>query len=364
MKTNTRNIILLSIIALVILCIAINLSFTKKQPLAKSVATAIVTRDNLTNQIKLSAEFRPYQEVDLHAKVSGYLQNINVDIGDQVKTGQVIAVLDSDELKADVDRTQADHYNAKLEYDRINEVIKNDPRLLAQADLDNVQATYKMALASMERAQTLFSYTIITAPFDGVITKRYVHPGALIQNSTSSNDQTLPLVHLEENARLRLDFYVPEAEVPQIHVGTPVEVTIKAIDKVIATKVARISSKIDHATRTMVTEVDIENNDLRATPGMYAVAVINLKQKNDALTLPLQAVSMGNQPNVWLVNKQNEIEEVPVIIGLQTPYKIEILQGLKEGDQVIFGNRGPLSVGMKVIPKIIKTDTSTKALEQ
>lgn len=319
-------------------------------PEAKPAAVAIAAKADLASQITLSAEFRPFEEADLHAKVAGYLKDITVDIGDQVKAGQVIATLDIDELKADFNRAQADYHNAKLDYDRISEVVKRKPGLLAQADVDKAQATYEMAKANMERAKTFFDYATITVPFDGVITKRYVDPGALIQASTSSSTQTLPLVHVAKNTMLRLDFPVPEAAVPQIHIGTPVQVTVQATGQVIDAKVIRTTGKIDSATRTMETEVDINNKDLRITPGMYASVMIDLETKNNVLTLPVQAVSMGDKPNVWLVNAQGEVDEHPVTVGLQTASKVEILQGLKEGDRVIFGSRSALSVGMKVTP--------------
>jgi RND family efflux transporter MFP subunit len=325
---------------------------------ARTAAVALVKRENLASQITLSAEFRPFEETDLHAKVAGYLKDISVDIGDQVKAGQVIATLDINELKSDFNRAQADYHNAKLDYDRISEVVKRKPGLLAQADVDKAQATYEMAKANMEHAKTFFDYATITVPFDGVITKRYVDPGALIQASTNSSTQTLPLVHVADNTRLRLDFPVPEAAVPQIHVGTPVQVTVQATGQAILAKVARSTGKIDSATRTMETEVDIENKDLRITPGMYASVVIDLEQKDGVLTLPVQAVVPGDKPNVWLVNKQNEVEERPITLGLQTANKVEILKGVNEGDQALFGSRGSLSIGMKVMPKPV-TDKPT-----
>ncbi len=319
----------------------------------RPAAVTIAKRGDLASRITLSAEFRPYAEADLHAKVAGYLKSITVDIGDQVKAGQVIATLEIPELKDDINRTTADYHNAKLDYDRISEVIKRKPGLLAQAEVDKAQATYEIAKANMEHAKTLLDYATITVPFDGIVTKRYVDPGALIQASTSSSTQTLPLVHIAENTLLRLDFPVPEAAVPQIHVGTPVQVTVQSTRQVIPAKVVRTTGNISDNTRTMETEVDIDNKDLRITPGMYATAVIDLEQKNNVLALPVQAVTMGDKPNVWLVNGQDEIEERPVTVGLQTPDKVEIMQGLNEGEQVIFGSRGSLAVGMKVIPKLV-----------
>ncbi len=314
----------------------------------KPVAVAVVIRENLARDITLSAELRAFQETDLHAKIAGYLKKITVDIGDQVKAGQVIATLDIDEFKDDLARANAAYHDAKLDYNRVSAVIKKRPGLLAQEEVDKAYAAYEMAKANQEKAKTLFEYATITVPFDGVVTKRYVDPGAMIQSGGA-----MPIVHIADNTKLRLVFPVPESVVPQVKIGTPVEVTVQSTGQTLKSTVTRIAGKVDSATRTMETEVDLDNRDRRITPGMYASVKVDLEQKNATLTLPVQAVTTGDKPNVWLVNGKHEIEERPVTLGLQTADRVEILNGLNEGDQVIFGSRGSLSAGMKVEPKTI-----------
>lgn len=160
-------------------------------------------------------------------------------------------------------------------------------------------------------------------------------------------------MHIAETTKLRLDFPVPESAVPQINIGTPVEVTVDATGQVIKSSVVRIAGKIDTSTRTMKTEVDIDNGGLRITPGMYASVKIDLERKDAVLALPVQAVAGGDKPNVWLINDKNEIEEHAVTLGLQTADKVEILSGVSEGDRVVFGSRSSLSTGMKVEPKLM-----------
>jgi len=322
---------------------------------AKFVATAKVTRGDLARFVTISGELKPYQEIDLHAKVAGYLKFLTVDIGDQVKAGEVIAKIDTDELKADYENTTAAYEDAKLNYDRLNEVIQKQPGLLAQQDVDNAQAAYAIAKANMDRARTFMDYSTITVPFNGVVTKRYADPGAMIQASGSNDRQTMPVVHIAENDQLRLDFPVPEPDVPFIKVGMPIDVTITATGQKITGKVARTTNMVDSDTRTMETEVDVDNHDLRLTPGMYAYVNLGLENKKNVTTLPVQAVSLNGNPNVWKINDKNEIEEQPVEVGLQTADKIEILSGLKEGDQVVFGSREMVNIGMKVKPKLITT---------
>lgn len=322
---------------------------------AKFVAVAKVTRGDLARSVTISGEMNPYQEIDLHAKVAGYLKFLTVDIGDQVKAGEIIAKIDTDELKADFDNATAAFNDAKLNYDRLNEVIQKQPGLLAQQDVDNAQAAYEIAKANMERARTFMDYATITVPFDGVVTKRYADPGAMIQASGGNDKQTMPVVHIVENDKLRLDFPVPEPDVPFIKVGMPMEVTITATGQKIMGTVARTTNMVDSETRTMETEVDIDNHDLRLTPGMYAYVNLSLENKKGVLTLPIQAVSFSGNPNVWKINDKNEIEEQPVTLGLQTADKVEILNGLKEGDQVVFGSREMVNIGMKVKPKLVAT---------
>ena len=145
-----------------------------------SVAVVKVTREDLAKEMKIPAEFRPYAEVELHAKVSGYLQQINVDFGDEVKAGQALATIEIPELKDELDnatateqKTEADHKNAHLVYSRLQSVNKDHPNLVAQEDLDNAEsrdadtaAAIAAAKAEVEKYQTLLAYTKITAPFD------------------------------------------------------------------------------------------------------------------------------------------------------------------------------------------------------
>ena len=222
---------------------------------------------DLARFVTISGEMKPYQEIDLHAKVAGYLKFLTVDIGDQVKAGEVIAKIDTDELKADL-RTPLLHTTMpNLIMTVLNQVIQKQPGLLAQQDIDNAQAAYEIAKANMERARTFMDYATIAVPFDGVVTKRYADPGAMIQASGSNDRQTMPVVHIAENDKLRLDFPVPEPDVPFIKVGMPMEVTISATGQKIMGKVARTTDMVDPDTRTMETEVDVDNHDLRLNTG-------------------------------------------------------------------------------------------------
>ncbi len=337
-------------------------------PAAQPVAVARVSREDLFNAITIPAEFRPYLKVELHAKVSGYVDQINVDIGDQVKTGQLLARLEVPELrdelaraKAAEKRAEADYKDAHLVYTRLEAVNKDHPNLVAQQELDaaeakdgTTEAAIAGAKAEVEKNQTLLAYTRITAPFDGVITHRYADPGSLIQAGTASDTQSMPLVCLSDNYRLRLDFPVSVAYVKDIQLGDQVEVRVESLKgKPFLGTISRSTQKVDEDTRTMITEIEVPNPKLELVPGMYATVVLKVERRPQALAIPTEAISTDKKTSVYLVNSEQEIEERPVTLGLETPDKYEVVAGLKEGDLVMIGRRSQVKPGQKVEAKLI-----------
>lgn len=348
-----------------------------------TVAVTKAEREDLINDLWLSAEFRPYQEISLHSKVAGYLKNITVDVGDQVKAGQQIAELEVPELKDELARDQsayqasleeakraeADFAQAKIVFERIQGVTKEHPKLVAQQELDDARAKHDAMQGALGAAQqrvqehqsemnktkAMLDYATITVPFEGIITRRYADPGALIQAGTASSTQTLPLVDLAQQDLLRLVFPVPESAAPNIHNGDPVEVTVSALNETFRSKISRFSGKVERNTRTMHTEVDVPNPDGRYKPGMYAFVRVILQEEKNALAVPVQAVSAGDKPTVLVLNKDNVVEQRSVTLGLQTPDKVQIRDGLAEGDLVIVGSRTLARPGQKATGKLIET---------
>jgi RND family efflux transporter MFP subunit len=182
---------------------------------------ARVQREDLSKIVPIPAEFRPYVEVELHAKVSGYLDKMNVDFGDRVKAGQLLATIEVPELQDELNnalaverRAEADFTNTHLIYVRLTAVNHDHPNLVAQQDIDTAtakdlaaEAAVGAAKADVGKYRTLVGYTQITAPFDGVITRRYVDPGALVEAGMAT-ENTQPLLEISDNYHLRLDFFV------------------------------------------------------------------------------------------------------------------------------------------------------------
>jgi len=209
-----------------------------------------------------------------------------------------------------------------------------------------------VAQAEQSRLKTLFHYGTITAPFTGVVTKRYANTGALIQAGTSSQTQAMPVVRLSRNGLLRLALPVPESAVPLVRLGEPVDVKVGALHRTFPGKVARFADKVDESTRTMKTEVDVPNPNLELVPGMYAEVDLVTDQRNHVLTVPVEAVdSSGGVTRVFAVTSSGAIDIVPVVLGLENAQRIEIRSGhIADGDSVIVGSRAGLKQGERVQP--------------
>jgi RND family efflux transporter MFP subunit len=334
-----------------------------------TVGVAKLTRKDLYKEVTISAEFRPYEEVELHAKVSGYVSKMNVDFGDKVKAGELLATLEVPELQDELDNARAaaqkagaDYTNADLIYKRLKSVNKEHPNLVAQQDLDTARANELTAAAAMAAAkaeigkfQTMVSYTQITAPFDGVVTHRYADPGTLIQAGTSSDTQALPLVRVSDNYRLRLDFPVTVDYVKDVHLGAEVQVQVESLNNETFTgKISRFTHDVNDDTRTMTTEIEVPNRNLALMPGMYATVILKVEDRPQALAVPIEAVASDKTPTVYVVNQDNQIEVRHVKLGLETPDDYEVLSGLHEGDMVVVGNLAGFQAGQKVEPKLIQ----------
>ena len=383
---------LLCIVPLVMISCARQETHATSIPDVPTVAVAKVTSENLSHNLVLTAEFKPYQEVDVMAKVAGYIRQINVDSGDRVKQGQLLATLEIPEMgddlsraDASVDRAQAEvarakdelqraestHQIAHLSAQRLSSVAEKRPGLIAQQEIDDAHskdliteaqiASAKSALsaareqvhvndADVRKVKTLMDYTKVTAPFAGVITKRYADTGSMIQAGTASQTQAMPVVRLSENSTLRLILPVPESAVPTVHIGQQVEVRVPTLNRGFPGRVARFTGKLSSATRTMDTEVDVPNPSLVLMPGMYAEVNLTLAQRNRVLAIPVSAIDANHE--VMVVTPNNRIEVRKVATGMESSDKVELKSGLNEGDLVVIAGRASLQIGEEVKPKV------------
>ena len=398
------------VIAGVLVCLGIGGLITHhvraKEPAARDTpanrmpaAVAVAQRRSLSNSFSAAGEFRPYQEVELHAKVAGYIRKISVDIGDRVKAGQVLAVLEVPELnaqvagadagvqhskqeilrsKSEVTRAQADHESLHAAAERLKQVSESRPGLIAQQELDDALAKDRSSEAQVEAAKSSLAaaeqrlagaqanksqvsamqdYSRIVAPFDGVVTWRYADTGSLIQAGTS-NSNSLPVVKVAQVNILRLRVPVPESIAGHVQVGTDADIHVQATGEHLTGKIARLTDSFDPATRTMQVEVDVPNRNGRLSPGMYADVSLLVASRRDALAIPVQALNNDkNKTSVLLVNRQDKVEMREVRTGLEEPDYVEVLAGLEPGDRVIVGNFSAYQPGQAVAPKLSSLDS-------
>lgn len=371
-----------------------------------AAAVVQVRRAPLSNTLSIAGEFLPYQEVELHAKVSGYIKKINVDIGDRVHQGQVLAVLEVPELVAqlqgasagvrhseeeitraqnDVNRAEADHTALHAAAMRLKQASDARPGLIAEQELDDAVAKDRSSEAQVAAAKSglsasrqqleisqaerehygaLSEYSKITAPFDGVVTWRYADTGSLIQAGTS-NENSLPVVKLSQVNVLRLRIPVPESLASSVHDGEPADIRVKATNEHFTGQVKRSTDALDRSTRTMQVEVDVPNQNFKLSPGMYAEVSLRVQNDPSALTIPLQAIDRGaEKTTALLVNSQNHVEEREIRTGIEGSDRIQVLAGLKEGDRVIVGNLGQYRAGQLVDPKPSKMADATYTAEK
>jgi RND family efflux transporter MFP subunit len=365
---------------------------------APAAAVVKVARGNIADNLEIASEFQPFQEVDVYAKVSGYIQKLYVDYGTHVKQGQILAVLEIPELqqqlqqdeasihrseqeltrtREDLNRAQSAYNVAHLTYSRLAEVQKSRPELISQEEIDvskgkDMEAdadvsAQKAALAGAEDAllaakaalgkdQAMFDYARMTAPFDGVITQIYAYTGALLPAGTSSNKGDSALCRLSQNSLLRLVIPVPERAVSNIQIGESVAVNVSGMDRTFDGKIIRFSDQIDMTTRTMHTEVDVPNPKFELVPGMYASVKIPLHASARVLTVPVQAFQPGSEGKgiVLVVGPGNKIERRDVTVGLQSATDVEITSGLQENETVVFGSLGQYLPGQIVAPKLVE----------
>ncbi len=362
-----------------------------------TVGVAKVMKKSLGRDITLSSELVPFQEIDIYAKESGYVKKLLVDYGTHVKAGQVMAVLEIPELQEQVEQDLAEIQNASnqvtraqhelaryqaqykalhLQYTRLSGVFESQPGIVAQQEVDDAQgkdlaassqvdagqaaleaaqSQLAVAKAKLTHDQTLFDYSKITAPFPGIVTQRYANLGTLVQAGTNSSTQAIPIVRLSEDELFRLVIPVPESYVPFIRVGDQVDVRVPSLKRTFPGKVARFSVDVREDTRTMHTEVDVRNRDHALVPGLYAEADLVLEHKENIPTIPLQALNHeGDKTTVFVVTSNNQLEDRPVSLGIQTANDAEIVAGLHEGETVVVSDRAGLKSGEKVSPQMVQ----------
>ncbi len=358
-------------------------------------------RATVAKRLQTNATLEAFEESDLFAKVSGYLSDVRVDIGDHVKAGQVLAVIDVPEMKQELAeakaqleskrsslesaRRQLDHNKADMALQ--NALAKDREQLgegrgfisdrtldqvhanaeIAKADLGVAEANRDLAAnqvdvaaATVEKIKALLAYTQIVAPFDGVVSRRQVNRGDLVQAATAT--RTTPsagsLFTVQRIDTIRVFCDVPEDDVPHLHVGDPAIVRPSGFDgKPFIGKVTRFSLRLDPETRNMRTEIDLPNPKEQLYPGTYAEVLLEMNRRPDALTVPTAAVGSDGGGNFVYTITDNRITRLAVKTGLTDNGRIELTAGLSEETPVVASMKGVPPPRTAVQPQIVRENS-------
>jgi RND family efflux transporter MFP subunit len=408
-----KSRISLALMASLAICITFALTACRSRDKVEASAATIPTakvalaqRGNISHVLTLAGQFQSYQVVDVHPKVSGYMSHIRVDIGDIVHQGQTLAVLEVPELKAqlqqtmfqlqqsrqeiaraqhEINRAEATHSALHAASERLRQAAASRPGLIAQQELDDAQAkdlsaeaqvdAAKSAMASAQehtgaaqsenqRVEALHNYTNVTAPLDGVIIWRYADTGALIQGGTNSNSQDLPIVRISQSNLLRLRIPVPEDDVKYVHQGDQLQVRVDAIGREFTGKIVRFTRDVNFETRTMETEVDVENKTLAIAPGMYANTLLRLGHVENVVTIPVEALVLnGQQRTVYVLDGNNRIHIRNVSVGIEGNKLAEVTGGLNPGDKVVIGGQDKYRENEEVSP-LLTSNSASETLQE
>jgi len=320
---------------------------------APAVAEVTVTsprRGDIHRFVAIPGTVRANQSVTLHAKVAGYLKSIAVDKGDAVKAGQVLAELELPELLAERARHEAELKVASQEVQRIAAARAKAPDLITPQIADTAEGRLAVAQAALEQNATLLRYGRIVAPFAGVVTMRFVDPGAFVPAATAgSSPQAAAIVAVMDYSTVRVRIAVPEVEAARVRIGQPVVVTTDSLPgRIFQAQVSRHAGALDEATRSLLVEADVKNADLVLRPGMYASARIGVELHTNALLVPAGALVREKAAGFLFLLEGDKAKRVPVKYGFNDGAQVEILEGLPEGARVILPGKATLANGQTV----------------
>jgi membrane fusion protein (multidrug efflux system) len=325
--TSTRRYLAIGIPLLLIVALALyrilsaNTSGEQRRQNLPLVKLEAPTRATVTATLQFSGDVVALQQASIYAKVGGNLERIFVDIGTPVRSGQVLALIDTTELHQQYQQAQATYENARVNFRRSREL--SDQNLVARQDLDNAETAFKIASAAFEGAKTRLSYARITAPFSGFITRRFLDRGALVTQNTTT------LFMLMDLDNMKVVINVLEKDIPVVTPGKEAMIRVDAYPgRKFPGKVTRLSRAVDPGTRTMAVEINIPNNDHALTPGMFANVDLIIDTHPNALTIPSNAI-LRDDEGYYIYTVQNDTaRRVRVTTGSEEASRLEIRSGL------------------------------------
>ncbi|HEX6532665.1 MAG TPA: efflux RND transporter periplasmic adaptor subunit [Nitrospira sp.] len=318
---------------------------------APSVQVLKVQRRDISRTLTLPANISPWYQATLYGKVSGYAKWIGVDKGDLVKKGQLLAVTEAPEIDDQYKQAQADYEIKQVTYERYLSVWKENPDIIAKQDVDVAKAAAESAKHLRDSRKSLLDYTKVYAPFDGVITARFADPGALIQAAATSSTQATPLFTIMDMEKVRVYVNVPQESAEWAKQGLPVTLTPRELSEPpVESAITRTTEALDPATRTLLVEIDVPNQDRRLQPGMFINASLHLQRHPNALAVPPAAIvpgKDGNEKAVFVVSN-NTVKLTPVKTGIDDGLVVEVVEGLSGDEEIVVVGKSGLTDGQTV----------------
>ncbi len=310
-------------------------------------------RGEITRYVTLPGTLRANQQATLYAKVPGYLKSLGVDKGDSVRADQSLGEIEVPELVSDLAKYEAEVKVAEIDFERVSGAAKKAPDLVTPQSLSEAEGKLKVARARLDQTTVLLKYSRILAPFSGVITQRFVDPGAFIPAPTSGGTmQAAAIVTIADFDTVRVQVAVPEAEASLVDKGEPVKFSVEGLPgKAFEATVSRISYALDEATRTMLVEADVPNPTRALRPGMYAMVKIGVEKKTDALLIPAEAIVMEKTNAFVFTAVDGKAKKTAVKLGFNDGAKAEIASGATEQDRVLLVGKLTLTDGQSVNAK-------------
>jgi len=299
--------------------------------------------------VLLIGEARPYATAALYAKISGYVKEMRVDKGDRVRAGQILAVIESPELDRQLDAARADAKSKRDDAKRAFALLGKNAA--AYQDWERAEAAARISEAAEAAALVQKEYEIIRAPFAGTIAIRYVDPGALIQSAVNAQTTAQPVVSLSQVDRLRVYVYMDQRNAAFVRPGDRVEITDPARPSVkVSATVTRMSGELDTRTRTLLTEVQVDNRSGVIVPGSFVQATIWLRT-GARVEVPADALLFRDgKPNVVVAGKDNKAQIRPVSIVDSDGINLRLSEGVRAGEVVVVSPQAGMADGAHIDP--------------
>lgn len=315
------------------------------------VTQPIVPNPNNPNlRLVLPGTLLGINEALIHARVNGYVKEWRKDIGDNVKQGETLAVLDIPEINRQVDEASANFQLAKTAYERWRKLRAQDA--VSQQELDEKTAVYRQSEAVLKRLKQLQDFGTVVAPFSGRVTKRNVNMGDLVNSGNVGTAQAM--FAMARVDRLHVYAYLPQDRVSQIKVGDKVDVYQPSTpDKIVEGRIARTAGAIDMQTRTLQVDVEIDNADNALMPGTYVEIAFKMTPGNNLL-IPTNTLIFGAGGPYVATVKNDEVTRKKVTLGTDFGMQVEVRSGVTKEDWLILNPLDSVTDGQRVIVQIAK----------